>query len=37
MQKEAEDAGFKVIGFYGDVAGAPYAIKSDTLAVLLQK
>ena len=37
MQKEAEDAGFKVVDFYGDIAGAPYAIKSDTLAVLLQK
>lgn len=37
MQKEAEDAGFKVVGFYEDVAGAPYAIKGDTLAVLLQK
>ena len=37
LQKEAEDAGFKVVDFYGDIAGAPYAIKSDTLAVLLQK
>lgn len=37
LRAEAEAAGFKVCGFWGDVAGAPCCEDSETLAILLQK
>lgn len=37
LRREAEAAGFRVCGFFGDVAGGPYHADSDTIAVLLEK
>jgi len=37
LKKEAEQAGFRVAGVYGDIAGAPYGEESMALAVLLEK
>lgn len=37
LTKEAQAAGFKVYGFYDDVAGMPYTGKSPTIAAILQK
>lgn len=37
LRQEASEAGFRVCGFFGDVAGAPYCETSDTIAVLLEK
>lgn len=37
LAREAQDAGFSVCGWFGDVAGAPYTEESLTIAVLLEK
>ncbi|MDB7816004.1 class I SAM-dependent methyltransferase [Intestinimonas butyriciproducens] len=37
LVKEATDAGFKVCGLYGDVAGETYSKDSPTIAILLEK
>lgn len=36
LAREAEEAGFRVLDFYGDVKGTPYGSATDTLAVLLE-
>lgn len=37
LTEEAETAGFKVRGIYGDVAGRDWQPESDTLAILMEK
>lgn len=37
LSEEAENAGFKVHGVFGDIAGVPFFRESDTLSILLKK
>lgn len=37
LEKEANEAGFSVCGFYGDVAGSPFHEQSPTIAAILVK
>ncbi len=37
LKKEAENSGFHVLSYFGDMAGRPFSTDSDTIAVLLQR
>lgn len=37
LTKEFEQNGFKIVEYYGDVAGAPYSDQSDQIAIIAQK
>jgi SAM-dependent methyltransferase len=37
LSKEAQEAGFKMVGIFSDVAGNPYTKDSPTIAILLEK